>query len=108
MDNSEFLTPDFTKNYAWMENEVKKDIKNMPLGEMAEEALKKAVARVVEEHRKSAEPLVVWRDGERFACLPINSRGRGGNEGRSSPSPRSKMSHPLIIFKKVHPVDAYF
>jgi uncharacterized protein YacL (UPF0231 family) len=47
-----------------MENEVKKDLKNMSLGEMAEEALKKAVARVVEEHRRSGEPLAVWRDGE--------------------------------------------
>ena len=38
---------------------MKKDHKNMSLGEMAEEALKKAVARVVEEHRKSGEPLAV-------------------------------------------------
>ncbi|MFH1912299.1 MAG: hypothetical protein ABIK91_09810 [Pseudomonadota bacterium] len=43
---------------------MKKDHKNMSLGEMAEEALKKAVARVVEEHRKSGEPLAVWRDGK--------------------------------------------
>ena len=42
---------------------MKKDLKNMSLGEKAEEALKKAVARVVEEHRKSGEPLAVWRDG---------------------------------------------
>jgi len=43
---------------------MKKDHKNMSLGEMAEEALKKAVARVMEEHRKSGEPLAVWRDGK--------------------------------------------
>jgi len=43
---------------------MKKDHKNMSLGEMAEEALKKAVARVVEEHRKSGEPLAVWRNGK--------------------------------------------
>jgi len=43
---------------------MKKDFKNMSLGEKAEEALKKAVARVVEEHRKSGEPLAVWRDGK--------------------------------------------
>jgi hypothetical protein len=43
---------------------MKKDHKNMSLGEMAEEALKKAVALVVEEHRKSGEPLAVWRDGK--------------------------------------------
>jgi len=43
---------------------VKKDHKNMSLGDMAGEALRKAVARVVEEHRKSGEPLAVWRDGK--------------------------------------------
>lgn len=43
---------------------MKKDHKNMSLGDMAEEALRKAVARVVEEHRKSGEPLAVWRDGK--------------------------------------------
>jgi len=41
---------------------MKKDHKNMSLGDMAEEALRKVVARVVEEHRKSGEPLAVWRD----------------------------------------------
>lgn len=43
---------------------MKKDNKNMSLGDMADEALRKAVARVVEEHRKSGEPLAVWRDGK--------------------------------------------
>jgi hypothetical protein len=51
-------------NYVLAEEKMKKDHKNMSLGEMAEEALKKAVARVVEEHRKSGEPLAVWRDGK--------------------------------------------
>jgi len=45
--------------YLFFEEKMKKDHKNMSLGEMAEEALKKAVARVVEEHRKSGEPLAV-------------------------------------------------
>jgi len=43
---------------------VKKDHKNMSLRDMAGEALREAVARVVEEHRKSGEPLAVWRDGK--------------------------------------------
>ena len=51
-------------NYVPAEEKMKKDHKNMSLGEMAEDALKKAVARVVEEHRKSGEPLPVWRDGK--------------------------------------------
>jgi len=31
---------------------------------MAQAALSRAVARVVEEHRKSGQPLAVWRDGK--------------------------------------------
>jgi hypothetical protein len=50
--------------YLFVEGKMKKDHKNMSLGDMAEEALRKAVARVVEEHRKSGEPLAVWRDGK--------------------------------------------
>lgn len=43
---------------------MKKDLKKMSLGDMAEEALRRAVDRVVEEHRKSGEPLAVWRNGK--------------------------------------------
>lgn len=43
---------------------MKNNHKNMSLGDMADEALRKAVARVVEEHRRSGEPLAVWRDGK--------------------------------------------
>jgi hypothetical protein len=43
---------------------MKKDHKNMSLGDMADEALRKAVAGVVEKHRKSGEPLAVWQDGK--------------------------------------------
>ena len=50
--------------YLFFEGKMKKNHKNMSLGDMADEALKKAVARVVEEHRKSGEPLAVWRDGK--------------------------------------------
>jgi hypothetical protein len=44
--------------------EDKKELKNISLGDMAEEAIKKAVARVVEEHRKTGEPLAVRLDGK--------------------------------------------
>jgi hypothetical protein len=36
----------------------------MSLGDMANEALKKVMAGVVEKHRKSSESLAVWRDGK--------------------------------------------
>ena len=104
-----------------MENEVKKDIKNMSLGEMAEEALKKAVARVVEEHRKSGEPLAVWRDGE-VVHVPADQLQRP--EGRrESKLPESEKQNELprimpvndgtrassgLFGNMVHPVDTYF
>ena len=43
---------------------------------MADEALRKAVARVVEEHRKSGEPLSPSGGMGRWSvCLPISFRG---------------------------------
>ena len=54
----------------------------MSLREMAEEALKKAVARVVEEHRRSGEPLVVWRDGE-VVHVPADQLQRPGGRRES-------------------------
>ena len=48
----------------YMGEAMKKDRENMSLGDLAEEALKKAVAGVVEEHRKLGMPLAVWRDGK--------------------------------------------
>jgi hypothetical protein len=50
--------------YLFFGGKMKNNHKNMSLGDMADEALRKAVARVVEEHRKSGEPLAVWRDGK--------------------------------------------
>jgi len=37
--------------------------KRMTLQEKAEEAMKKAVEKVIEEHKKSGLPLVVWEKG---------------------------------------------
>ena len=71
-----------------MENEVKKDIKNMSLGEMAEEALNKAVARVVEEHQKFGEPLAVWRDGEVVHVPADQLQGPGEKTGSEPPRVR--------------------
>lgn len=63
---------------------MKKDHKNMSLGDMAEEALRKAVARVVEEHRKSGEPLAVWRDGKVVRVPADQLQGYGEQPGRES------------------------
>jgi hypothetical protein len=67
---------------------MRKDPKKMSLGEMADEALKKAVARVVEEHRKSGEPLAVWRDGKVVRVPADQLQGPGGNTGSEPPRVR--------------------
>jgi hypothetical protein len=45
---------------------MKKPVKRskIPLAFLAEEALKEAVAKVIAYHKRSGEPLVVWRDGK--------------------------------------------
>lgn len=42
--------------------ELKRSLHRMSL--KAEKALKAAVAKVVEEHRKSGDPLAIWRGGK--------------------------------------------
>ena len=76
---------------------MKKDHKNMSLGDMADEALRKAVARVVEEHRKSGEPHAVWRDGKVVRVPAISSRGRVGRRGANLPGSEMQNELPRII-----------
>ena len=38
--------------------------KKLSLGDMALAALRDAVARVIEEHRRDGQPLAVWKDGK--------------------------------------------
>ena len=40
------------------------NISELPLDVKAEMALKEAVADVIEAHRRSGKPLVVWKDGQ--------------------------------------------
>jgi hypothetical protein len=42
----------------------KKDLKNIPIGIRAEEALKKAVADAIADHKRSGNSIVIWRDGK--------------------------------------------
>jgi hypothetical protein len=39
-------------------------ILDLPLEVKAEMALKHAVAKVIEEHRRTGQPLVIWKDGQ--------------------------------------------
>jgi hypothetical protein len=74
--------------YLFFEGKMKKNHKNMSLGDMAEEALRKAVARVVEDHRKSGEPLAVWRDGK-VVRVPVDQL-QGYEEPPGSESAQGK------------------
>ena len=38
--------------------------KKVPLAVQAEKALQRAVAEVVEDHKRTGDPVVIWRDGK--------------------------------------------
>ncbi len=42
----------------------KKKLTNIPIGIRAEEALKKAVADTIADHKRTGGPIVIWRDGK--------------------------------------------
>ncbi len=42
----------------------KKNLKDIPIRERAEKALKKAVADAIADHKGLGDPIVIWRDGK--------------------------------------------
>ncbi len=54
----------------------KKQLPPKPLAYLAEEALKKAVAEAIAEHRRNGVPIAVWRNGKvvRIAADQIEVR----------------------------------
>jgi len=42
----------------------KKNLKDIPIGIRAVEALKKAVTDAIADHKRSGDPIVIWRDGK--------------------------------------------
>ena len=44
--------------------EKKKKLSDIPIGIRAEEALKKAVAETIADHKRAGDPIVIWRDGK--------------------------------------------
>lgn len=46
--------------------------KRMSLQDKAEAALKKAVRRVVEQHKKTGRPLAVWKNGKTAYISPYS------------------------------------
>ena len=56
----------------------KKPIKRLSLGQKAEKALKEAVRKAIEEHRRAGQPIVVWQDGK-VAKIPANKLKKTGS-----------------------------
>ena len=42
----------------------KRNHRKIPMEKMAEKALQEAVAEVIADHKRTGDPLVVWRDGK--------------------------------------------
>lgn len=51
---------------------MNKPIEEMTWAEKAEEALKRAVAKAIEEHRRRGVPVVIWKGG-RIQIIPPES-----------------------------------
>jgi hypothetical protein len=45
-------------------NELNGNLRDLPLLVRAEMALREAVAGAIEDHRRTGDPLVMWRDGK--------------------------------------------
>lgn len=43
---------------------TKRMASKIPLEVLAEEALKKAVAEAIADHKRTGDPIVIWKDGE--------------------------------------------
>ncbi|MFH1674870.1 MAG: hypothetical protein ABIF87_15820 [Pseudomonadota bacterium] len=41
-----------------------KKVSDMPLEIRAEEAMRKAVANVIADHKRTGDPIVIWQDGK--------------------------------------------
>lgn len=42
----------------------KKELSDIPLEIRAEEAMKKAVAKAIADHKRTGDPIAIWRDGK--------------------------------------------
>jgi hypothetical protein len=56
---------------------TKRNRSYLPLEKLAEEALKKAVAKVIAEHKFTGHPLAVWKDGQVVHLSPKALRENG-------------------------------
>ncbi len=64
-------------------NEPKRNLRELPLFDRAEMALREAVAEVIEERRRAGEPVVTWRDGMVVLVLADELAPPTGTNGAS-------------------------
>jgi hypothetical protein len=53
------------------EEKLDKNLSDKAMAFRAEEALKKAVARTIADHKRTGDPIVIWRDGK-VIKIPAN------------------------------------
>ena len=46
------------------EEKLDKNLPDKAMAFLAEEALKKAVARTIADHKRTGDPIIIWRDGK--------------------------------------------
>jgi len=46
------------------DKKLDKNLSDKTMAFLAEEALKKAVARTIADHKRTGDPIVIWRDGK--------------------------------------------
>jgi hypothetical protein len=64
--------------------------KELSLREKALAAMRDAIARVIEEHRRSGEPLAVWRDGKVVLIPPPGPMTVGEEPSRYEQNQRAR------------------
>lgn len=55
--------------FAKRRSKRKRRVRELTISEKAEKALKEAVQKVIEDHKRTGDPLVVWQNG-RVAKIP--------------------------------------
>jgi hypothetical protein len=62
----------------------------VPLAIRAEEAFQKAVAEVIADHKRTGDPIAVWRDGKVVYLLPDEIEARESRTEFAAPGKKKK------------------
>ncbi|MEA1990633.1 MAG: hypothetical protein U9N58_00325 [Thermodesulfobacteriota bacterium] len=78
----------------------KKKLSDIPLEIRAEEALKKAVADTIADHKRTGDPIVIWRDG-RVVKIPADQIEVREAQTEYSMSTKGKSSQRPSVYKSL-------